>query len=225
MESNMAFFSKEKERTREIQTATPTPKKEKPAPKKVTTETTISKNIQIEGNITGTDAITVEGILLGDVTVNNVSIGRNGLVKGSITAQKVIINGKVEGSITCNDLDIMHNGSVINTIHANKIMVSGEIIGDVLGESSINVTPTGKIKTNSLTSKHVTVNGTIDGKVSASELLTVGSNGFVNGEISVKNIKTEEGGRVIGSMAMYVAPEPPKPKEPEMLDAVIEEDK
>jgi len=218
----MAFFSKEKETKKEIKEIKPQQQK-KAEPIKVTTETTISKNITIEGNISGTDAITVEGILLGDITVNNVVIGKNGSVKGSITAQKVIISGKVDGTITCNDLDIMHNGYVTNKIHANKIMVSGEIFGDVLAESSINVTPTGKIKTDSLSSKHVTVNGTIEGKISASELLSVGSNGFVNGEISVKNIRTDEGGRVIGSMAMYEAPKVQKKKEPEMLDAVIEE--
>jgi len=218
----MAFFSKEKETKKEIKKAKPQ-QQEKAAPVSVTTETTISKNITIEGNISGTDAITVEGTLLGDITVNNVVIGKNGSVKGSITAQKVMVSGKVDGTITCNDLDIMHNGYVTNKIHANKIMVSGEILGDVLAESSINITPTGKIKTESLSSKHVTVNGTIEGKVSASELLAVGSNGFVNGEISVKNIKTDEGGRVIGSMAMYEAPKVKKKKEPEMLDAVIEE--
>jgi len=218
----MAFFSKEKETKKEIKKTKPQ-QQEKAVPVSVATETTISKNITIEGNISGTDAITVEGTLLGDITVNNVVIGKNGSVRGSITAQKVMISGKVDGTITCNDLDIMHNGYVTNKIHANKVMVSGEILGDVLAESSINITPTGKIKTESLASKHVTVNGTIEGKVSASELLAVGSNGFVNGEISVKNIKTDEGGRVIGSMAMYEAPKVSKKKEPEMLDAVIEE--
>jgi cytoskeletal protein CcmA (bactofilin family) len=223
MESSMAFFSKEKETKKEIKQTKPQVQQKKSAPVSVTTETTISKNITIEGNISGTDAITVEGTLLGDITVNNVVIGKNGSVKGSITAQKVMVSGKVDGTITCNDLDVMHNGYITNKIHANKIMVSGEIVGDVLSESSINITPTGKIKTQSLVSKYVTVNGTIDGKVSASELLAVGSNGFVNGEISVKNIKTDEGGRVIGSMAMYEAPKVQKKKEPEMLDAVIEE--
>lgn len=217
----MAFFSKEKEnKPTEVKTTQPKSQK-KPAPTP-TGGTTVSKNIKMEGNISGTDSITIEGTIIGDITVNNVTIGKNGSVTGSITAQKVIVSGNVNGSITCNDLDIMHHGYITNKIHANKISLSGEILGDVLAETSINITPTGKIKTNSLVSKHVTVNGTIEGKVSASELLAVGSNGFVNGEISVKNIKTEEGGRVIGSMAMYQAPKPPKKKKTEVLDATIE---
>jgi len=221
----MAFFSKEKEKEKEI--SIEAPKKDQKKQNKPSSNslggTVVSKNIKMEGNISGTDSITIEGTIIGDITVNNVVIGKNGSVTGSITAQKVIISGNVTGSVTCNDLDIMHHGYVTDKIHANKISLSGEIAGDVLAETAINITPTGKIKTNSLVSKHVTVNGTIEGKVSASELLSVGSNGFVNGEISVKNIKTEEGGRVIGSMAMYEAPKvSEKKQETPILDATIE---
>jgi len=186
--------------------------------------TEISKNITIEGNISGTDSIKIEGTLIGNIEVNNVTIGKNGSVQGSIRAQKISIAGRVEGEITCNDLNISQTGYVTNKIHSNMIILSGEILGEVLAETSLNVTPTGKIQTNSLCSKHITVNGTIEGKVSASELLEVGSNGLVNGEISVKNIKTDEGGRVIGSMAMYTPPSNNiEQKKPEVIEATIEE--
>ncbi|HHD81873.1 MAG TPA: polymer-forming cytoskeletal protein, partial [Campylobacterales bacterium] len=72
----------------------------------------------------------------------------------------------------------------------------------------------------------VTVNGSVEGKVIASELLEVGSNGLVNGEICVKNIKTDEGGRVIGSMEMYTEPTAHttiKQNKPEVIEATIEE--
>ena len=218
-EDSMAFFSKDKESKATVKNIQPKQeKKSAPAP---AGGTTISKNIIIEGNISGTDSITIEGTLKGDITVNNVVIGQHGSVTGAITAQKVKVSGNVNGSITCNDLDIMHHGYVTNTIHANKVTLSGEILGDVLAENTINITPTGKIQTKSLRSKHITVNGTVEGKISASELLSVGSNGFVNGEISVKNIKTEEGGRVIGSMAMYEEPKP-STKTPKAIDTIIE---
>ena len=186
--------------------------------------TEISKNITIEGNISGTDSIRIEGTLIGNIEVNNVTIGKYGSVKGSIRAQKISNAGRVDGEITCNDLNISQTGYVTNKIHSNIIILSGEILGEVLAETSINVTPTGKIQTSSLTSKRVTVNGTIEGRVIASELLEVGSNGLVNGEISVKNIKTDEGGRVIGSMAMYTPPASTiEQKKPEVIEATIEE--
>ncbi|CAA6823918.1 MAG: Unknown protein [uncultured Sulfurovum sp.] len=218
----MAFFSKGKE----IESTPEVAIKQEPkkTSSKSSTATEISKNITIEGNISGTDSIKIEGTLIGNIEVNNVTIGKNGSVKGSIRAQKVSNAGRVEGSITCNDLNISQTGYVSNKIHSNIIILSGEILGEILAETSINITPTGKIQTNKLNSKRVTVNGTVEGKVIASELLEVGSNGLVNGEISVKNIKTDEGGRVIGSMAMYTEPtNTVAQKKPEVIEATIEE--
>ena len=219
----MAFFAKGKEKDNNTTvTTTKTEKIQNTAPISAATE--ISKNITIEGNISGTDSVKIEGTLIGNIEVNNVTIGKNGSVKGSITAQKVTSSGRVEGNITCNELNIMQTGYVTNRIHASVVVLSGEIVGEVLAETSINVTPTGKIQTTALSSKRITVNGTIEGKLSASELLEVGSNGLVNGEISVKNIKTDEGGRVIGSMAMYSEPTTKIPhKKPEVIEAIIEE--
>jgi cytoskeletal protein CcmA (bactofilin family) len=221
----MAFFSKgkETENTPDVTTA-PEIKKTSSKVSSSSAATEISKNITIEGNVSGTDSIRIEGTLIGNIEVNNVTIGKNGTVKGAIRAQKVSIAGRVEGEITCNDLNISQTGYVTNKIHANIVILSGEILGEILAETSINVTPTGKIQTNSLNSKRITVNGTIEGKVTASELLEVGSNGLVNGEISVKNIRTDEGGRVIGSMAMYTPPNITiKQKKPEVIEATIEE--
>ena len=220
----MAFFAKgkDKEENTAVTTSTKSTTKSKVAPISAATE--ISKNITIEGNITGTDSVKIEGTLIGNIEVNNVTIGKNGTVRGSIIAQKVTNSGRVEGDITCNDLNIMQTGYVTQKIHANVVILSGEILGEILAETSINVTPTGKIQTTSLTSKRITVNGTIEGRLTASELLEVGSNGLVNGEISVRNIKTDEGGRVIGSMAMYAEPTPTvEQKKPEVIEATIEE--
>ena len=219
----MAFFSKGKE-LEPNSTTQPAQQTKETKSSSMSAATEISKNITIEGNITGTDSVKIEGTLIGNIEVNNVSIGKNGSVRGSIIAQKVSNSGRVEGTITCNDLNIMQTGYVTNKIHANVVILSGEIVGEVLAETSINITPTGKVQTTSLASKRITVNGTLEGKLSASELLEVGSNGLVNGEISVKNIKTDEGGRVIGSMSMYTEPTTTvKQKKPEVIEATIEE--
>jgi len=220
----MAFFAKGKDKDTSASVTTTGTSDKKQSSASLSAATEISKNITIEGNITGTDSVKIEGTLIGNIEVNNVTIGKNGSVRGSITAQKVTNSGRVEGNITCNELNIMQTGYVTNKIHASVVILSGEILGEILAETSINITPTGKIQTTSLSSKRITVNGTIEGKLSASELLEVGSNGLVNGEISVKNIKTDEGGRVIGSMAMYTEPAATiKQKKPEVIEATIEE--
>ena len=220
----MAFFAKGKDKDTSASVTTTSTSDKKQSSASLSAATEISKNITIEGNITGTDSVKIEGTLIGNIEVNNVTIGKNGSVRGSITAQKVTNSGRVEGNITCNELNIMQTGYVTNKIHASVVILSGEILGEILAETSINITPTGKIQTTSLISKRITVNGTIEGKLSASELLEVGSNGLVNGEISVKNIKTDEGGRVIGSMAMYTEPTATiAQKKPEVIEATIEE--
>lgn len=222
----MAFFAKGKEKEKSNNTTTTVKPTKKVPTGNLSTATEISKNITIEGNLTGTDSVKIEGMLIGNIEVNNVTIGKHGTVKGTITAQKVTNSGRVEGEITCNELNIMQTGFVTKKIHASVVILSGEIVGEILAETSINITPTGKIQTTSLRSQRITVNGTVEGRLSASELLEVGSNGLVNGEISVKNIKTDEGGRVIGSMAMYTEPTPTvTQKEPEVIEATIEEKK
>ncbi len=222
----MAFFTKGKEKKAPVSTksrpTTSTKNSNTTAPISAATE--ISKNITIEGHLTGTDSVKIEGTFIGNIEVNNVAIGKNGTVRGSIIAQKVTVSGRVEGDITCNDLNVMQTGYITQKVHSNIVILSGEILGEVLAETSINITPTGKIQTTSLVSKRIIVNGSVEGRLTASELLEVGSNGLVNGEISVKNIKTDEGGRVIGSMAMYTEPTPTvEPKKPEVIEATIEE--
>ncbi len=220
----MAFFAKGKDKEKKVAASTSTKPTQSRNITPTSAATEISKNITIEGHLTGTDSVKIDGTLIGNIEVNNVVIGKHGTVRGSIIAQKVTISGRVEGDITCNDLNIMQTGYATQKVHSNVVILSGEILGEVLAETSINITPTGKIQTTSLVSKRITVNGSVEGRLTASELLEVGSNGLVNGEISVKNIKTDEGGRVIGSMAMYTEPTPKvEQKKPEVIEATIEE--
>jgi len=237
----MAFFNKREKTSNikpkvEVKTA-PEPKPQpKPKPKP-NVSTIISKGINISGDITGSDFVQVEGVLDGNITVDNITIGASGVVNGTIKAKNVAIEGELKGEVYCSDLEIRKQGRVSHKIYAVHLLVSGSVTGDIVtertitierdgkvqaqrvqskkvvingtvegkvnAEDSIEVGHDGKVKTDRLESRRVIVNGKIDGKITASELLEVGRNGFVQGEITVKNIKTEEGGRVIGTMVTY----------------------
>ncbi len=242
----MAFFKKNDRREEKpqkeaevIQTAQPRPK---PKPR---TETIISKGIKVDGNISGSDVVQINGMLEGNITIANVTVGASGIVKGTIRAENVSIEGELKGEVICEELDIKRTGKVSNKIECVNLLISGSVIGDIKAEEMITISKEGKVKadniqskrviihgavdgkvygediievghdgkviTDRLESKKVVVNGKIDGKITASQLLEVGRNGFVQGEITVKNIKTEEGGRVIGTMVTY---EETKPKTP-----------
>lgn len=206
----MAFFKssrKEKEVATPVnnQTTEQTRMNETVAPFK---STTVSEGITVRGDMEGNDSVQINGTLIGNLKVNELTIGKRGAVQGNIIAKKVINSGEVAGSINCVNLDIMQSGKVNDTIHAKVVVINGEAQGEILADTSVTVTKGGKANVSVMRSKRIIVNGDINGKVVASELLDVGSNGCVQGEISVKNIKTEEGGKVIGTMAPYQDEQP-----------------
>jgi len=166
--------------------------------------TFIAKEIELQGNLNGAGDVLIEGVLDGNISVTSVIIGEYGTVNGTITATNVIVNGKLNGSIFCDTLDIMPNGYVSNTIKATKLLISGRVEGLIDVTEEIRIEQTGLIRSNKMKSKTILINGSFKGNVTASQLLEIGRKGSVEGEITVKNIKTHEGGKLLGSMNLYV---------------------
>ena len=165
--------------------------------------TFIAPEIEVKGDFNGEGAVHVEGTLHGNITVTSVVIGEHGSVNGTINAKNVIINGKLKGSIFCNNLEIMKNGEVSNEIKVKTLLISGQANGSIESQESINLDHTGSVTANTMRSKNIIVDGLFKGNIIASELLQIGSKGSVEGEITVKNIKTQEGGKLLGSMQIY----------------------
>jgi cytoskeletal protein CcmA (bactofilin family) len=190
---------------------------------------TVSKlNIGVSGSVNGVvkaDSIIIDGKVKGRVYAKELEIRKTGQVTDSIYASNLIISGIVIGDIVSDNLiRISKDGTIeANSIEGKRVIINGNIKrGRVIGEDSIEIEHDGKILTERLESRRVVVNGKIEGKITASELLDVGRNGFVQGEITVKNIKTQEGGRVIGTMVTYE--EPKRKPEPKQIVNSIEDD-
>ena len=211
----MAFFGNDKKSgstTKPKQTTSVAP-----TSKKINSATIITACMEITGNLQGSDTLHVDGKIIGDITVSNtLVIGKSGLVVGEVKAKNAIINGELQGSIQCDELEVMQTGKLSKEIHAKHLVLDGQIEGIIMGESSIEVLENAKIKADKIQAPTITVHGAIEGKIIATELLDIGSKGSVEGEITVKKIKTAEGGRMVGSMSTYEAPKPkPQPtKEP-----------
>ena len=185
-------------------------KKTKSTPKpiaksdKISSATIITSCMKVTGNLDGTDTIHVDGHVIGNINVNNtLVIGKSGIVEGDIEAKHVIINGELKGTIKCENLEVLQTGKVSRYAEATHLILDGTIDGDITGHESIQVLENSNIHAISLKSKNITVHGQIQGTVIASEILEIGQKGFVEGQITVKNIKTEEGGRMIGTMSTY----------------------
>jgi cytoskeletal protein CcmA (bactofilin family) len=98
-------------------------------PKTVTApidQATIGRTLVIKGEITGSEALYIDGRVEGKIVMpeSRVTIGRNGKVDASIQAREVVIMGKVNGNISCSDrVDIRSEGSVSGDISTVRISV------------------------------------------------------------------------------------------------------
>lgn len=85
----------------------------------------IGKTMQIKGEISSDEFLTVEGKIEGNVNVSKtLTIGQSGYVDGEIKAEEVKIDGKAEGSIIAeNRLEITSSGDFYGNIKSEKIVI------------------------------------------------------------------------------------------------------
>ena len=89
-------------------------------------QATIGRTLTIKGEITGSEALYIDGRIEGKIIMpeSRVTIGRNGKVDASIQAKEVVVMGKVTGNIDCSDrVDIRAEGSVSGDISTVRITV------------------------------------------------------------------------------------------------------
>jgi len=89
-------------------------------------QATIGRTLVIKGEITGSEALYIDGRVEGKIIMpeSRVTIGRNGKVDASIQARELVIMGKVNGNIECTDrVDIRAEGAVSGDISTARITV------------------------------------------------------------------------------------------------------
>ncbi len=85
----------------------------------------LGKSIEIKGEISAEEYLTIEGKVTGNITSNKkLTIGSNGFVKGKMDAQEVRIDGKVEGIIhAAGKLEISRGGIFSGSMKADKLVI------------------------------------------------------------------------------------------------------
>jgi len=89
-------------------------------------QATIGRTLKIKGEISGSEALYIDGTIEGKITMpeSRVTIGRNGKVDASIVAREVVVMGKVTGNLECSDrVDIRSEGSVTGDVSTSRISV------------------------------------------------------------------------------------------------------
>ena len=114
----MALFSKET-----APASRPEPRASAPAP---AGGTFIGPNIIIEGTITGTEPIVVEGTVRGNINLqSDLRVGTKARVEATVHARNVTIEGKLTGDVSADDrVELIASATVDGNIKAPKIIVA-----------------------------------------------------------------------------------------------------
>jgi cytoskeletal protein CcmA (bactofilin family) len=89
-------------------------------------QATIGRSVTIKGEITGAEALYIDGRIEGSINVpeHRVTIGRHGSIQANISAREVVIMGKVVGNVECSDrLDLRGEGTLTGDVVTQRISV------------------------------------------------------------------------------------------------------
>jgi cytoskeletal protein CcmA (bactofilin family) len=100
--------------------------------------------------------------------------------------------------------DFAHIGKSVNIkgelSGSEDIYVDGQVEGSIqLAGNSLTVGPNGRVRAN-VTAKNVTVGGTLEGNIQASERTELRKTAVVNGDVQTKRIAIEEGAYLKGKL-------------------------
>lgn len=102
-------------------------------------DTIIGPSSNIEGKISATGTVRIDGKYTGDIfTDEDVIVGENGVINGNINARNVSISGKVDGNVLCKGLlEILPSGHLDGDIEVKKISISDGAV--FKGKCSMNL--------------------------------------------------------------------------------------
>jgi len=89
-------------------------------------ETIIGKNLVIEGEISGTEPLLVQGTIKGKVNLKNkISITQEGRLEAGVEAFNLDVAGSVRGNVHCSELlEIKPGGVMEGDIAAPRILIA-----------------------------------------------------------------------------------------------------
>lgn len=115
----MALFSKEPTPPQ------PAPRRDLPVPP-ANGMTFIGPNISVEGTLTGSEPVVIEGSVKGNVKLSGeLRIGTKARVEATVHARNIVIEGKLNGDVSADErVELVASASVDGNIKAPKIVVA-----------------------------------------------------------------------------------------------------
>lgn len=93
----------------------------------------ISEGFEFNGDIKSNGSLTVDGSIIGQVSVDNLIVGVTGSVSGTITAKTINVKGKLAGNVSCSDIIVGGRSIVDGNVTYSSITIQrgGIVKGDL----------------------------------------------------------------------------------------------
>ena len=75
---------------------------------------TIGQGVTFVGSITARGKAFINGHVTGDISVDELQVGQNGVIKGKIKSVKMDIHGQVHEDVSCADHVLVHSTGLVN---------------------------------------------------------------------------------------------------------------
>ena len=86
----------------------------------------IGKSVVIKGDLSGSEDLYLDGQVEGSISLktNSLTVGPNGIVKASVEAKGVVVQGKLEGNVQASDrVDLRKSAVVTGDILTQRISI------------------------------------------------------------------------------------------------------
>jgi hypothetical protein len=75
---------------------------------------TIGHGVTFVGSITASGKAFINGAVTGDISVDELQVGENGVIKGKITSREMAIHGQVHDDVSCSEHVLVHSTGLIH---------------------------------------------------------------------------------------------------------------
>ena len=95
--------------------------------------TIIAEGNKFSGDMSIVGRMHIDGMFEGNISsLDNISIGKNGHIRGVVKANQISVCGLVEGEVWCDELEIDRGGKVFATVTSKVMAIHPE--GNFVGE-------------------------------------------------------------------------------------------
>lgn len=103
--------------------AAPAARAPAPAPASPRGLSTLSSDLQFEGNISGGGDLQIDGAIKGDVRVGRLIVGETGAVEGNVSADYVEVRGRIVGAVSGKQVKLVATAYLDGDITAEQLSI------------------------------------------------------------------------------------------------------